>query len=76
MVNLNVNCRPYIITTVRRSLYTDFGSAVLAHARGLRIASDYGAFPPEFGLPADTGTFIGVRVFSHKACHPSFIRSC
>jgi iron complex outermembrane receptor protein len=45
------------------SIYTDFVERGFGLMQGDAIAANYGAFPPEFGLPADTGTFIGVPGF-------------
>jgi iron complex outermembrane receptor protein len=41
------------------SQYTDFVERGFGLMQGDAVAAYYGGFPPEFGLPADSGTFLG-----------------
>jgi iron complex outermembrane receptor protein len=41
------------------SQYTDFVERGFGLMQGDAVAANYGGFPPEFGLPADSGTFLG-----------------
>lgn len=45
------------------SQYSDFVERGFGLMQGDAIAANYGAFPPEFGLPADSGTFLGFPGF-------------
>jgi iron complex outermembrane receptor protein len=43
--------------------YSDFVERGFGLMQGDAIAANYGGFPPEFGLPADSGTFLGFPGF-------------
>lgn len=43
----------------KESQYTDFVERGFGLMQGDAINAYYGGFPPEYGLPADTGTFLG-----------------
>ena len=45
------------------SQYSDFVERGFGLMQGDAIAANYGGFPPEFGLPGDSGTFLGFPGF-------------
>jgi iron complex outermembrane receptor protein len=47
----------------KESQYSDFVERGFGLMQGDAIAANYGGFPPEFGLPADSGTFLGFPGF-------------
>ncbi len=47
----------------KESQYSDFVERGFGLMQGDPIAANYGGFPPEFGLPGDSGTFLGVPGF-------------
>jgi iron complex outermembrane receptor protein len=47
----------------KESQYSDFVERGFGLMQGDLIAANYGGFPPEFGLPADSGTFLGAPGF-------------
>jgi iron complex outermembrane receptor protein len=47
----------------KESQYSDFVERGFGLMQGDAIAANYGSFPPELGLPADSGTFLGFPGF-------------
>lgn len=60
--NLNFIAGLYYFNS-EESQYSDFVERGFGLMQGDAIATYYGGFPPEFGLPADSGTFLGVPGF-------------